>query len=105
MGHVTDILTSGMTNGLVIKAFGRKAAIRLNSSVTTVAPAGALLVMKLTNVAALVGHWFVVFALGYINGTTMAANWRVIPAARFEERPCSFLIWELLEELESAKRI
>jgi len=50
---------------------------------------------------AAIGHWFVVFTLRHINRTAVTANWCVAPPTRFKVQPCSFLIWKLLEELES----
>lgn len=54
---------------------------------------------------AAVGHWLVVFALGNINRTKMATNWRITPAARLKEIARDFFIWEFLEDLECAKHI
>jgi hypothetical protein len=50
-----------------------------------------------------VGHWLVVFALGHIKRTTVAAMRLTSPTTCLKNVARSILIWEFLEELECAK--
>jgi len=59
----------------------------------------------LAAILAAVGHWLVIFALGYGNRTTVATYRLIITAALLKEQARCLLIWEFLKELECAKSI